>query len=157
MKTRQFVVAVWMLSGILTIGNGPLGAMVFGGVNEERLQLNEDMLWAGGPYDPVNPDAKVALPDVRRLVFDCGRYLLISSSRPGTQPANLQGIWNDSMSPPWGGKYTIYINTKMDYWPAEPCNPAECVEPLIAMVTELAETGARTAKHMSTVISRWAR
>ncbi|MHB8951955.1 MAG: glycoside hydrolase family 95 protein [Pirellulaceae bacterium] len=432
MMTRQFVVAVWILSGILTIplagadvsftgsaqapeerlslwyrqpakawtealpiGNGRLGAMIFGGVNEERLQLNEDTLWAGGPYDPVNPDAKTALPDVRRLVFEgkysdaarligrrvmarplrqlpyqtvgdlllrfpetaavndyrrelnldtavarvsyvvgdvtfvretlaspvdhvivvrltasrsaqlsftvsmrtpqkatvaaesnstlvmqgvngdaegiqgalkfqarvrvvavggesnasddeisvrnadsailfvaaatsfksfqdvsgdpesvtksqieaasgksfedllsahtaahqqlfrrvaldlgrsnemalptddrikahpaaddpqfaelyfqYGRYLLISSSRPGTQPANLQGIWNDSMAPPWGGKYTININTEMNYWPAEACNLAECVEPLITMVTELAETGARTAKHM---------
>ncbi len=432
MKTGKYVVAVWMLAGMLTlplageelsfsgsaqapegrlnlwyrqpaqawtealpIGNGRLGAMIFGGVNEERLQLNEDTLWAGGPYDPVNPDAKAALPDVRRLVFDgkysdaarlidrrvmakplrqlpyqtvgdlllrfpettavndyrrelnldtavarvsyvvgdvtfvretfaspvdqvivvrltasrsaqlsftvsmrtpqkatvaaeadntlvmqgvngdaegikgaltfqarvrvvaaggestvsddaisvrnadsatlfvavatsfksfqdvggdpesvtksqiaaaCGqslddllaahvaahqklfrrvsldlgtssnmtlptderikafpaaddpqfaelyfqygRYLLISSSRPGTQPANLQGIWNDSLTPPWGGKYTININTEMNYWPAEPCNLAECVEPLIAMVTELSETGARTAKNM---------
>ena len=57
----------------LPIGNGRLGAMIFGGVNEERLQLNEDTLWAGGPYDPVNPAAKAALPEVRRLVFE-GQY-----------------------------------------------------------------------------------
>src|ERR1035438_3930163 len=57
----------------LPIGNGRLGAMVFGGVNQERLQLNEDTLWAGGPYDPVNPDAKAALPEARRLIFD-GKY-----------------------------------------------------------------------------------
>ncbi len=82
------------------------------------------------------------------LYFQFGRYLLISSSRPGTQPANLQGIWNESMSPPWGSKYTININTQMNYWPAEPTNLAECVEPLVTMVTELAETGARTAKNM---------
>jgi alpha-L-fucosidase 2 len=57
----------------LPVGNGRLGAMVFGGLSQERLQLNEDTLWAGGPYDPVNPDAKAALPEVRRLIFD-GKY-----------------------------------------------------------------------------------
>ena len=71
---------------------------------------------------------------------------MISSSRPGGQPANLQGLWNDSPSPPWGGKYTININTEMNYWSAETGNLAECVEPLIAMVKDLSETGARTAK-----------
>jgi alpha-L-fucosidase 2 len=85
-------------------------------------------------------------PALAALYFQFGRYLLISSSRPGTQPANLQGIWNDRMDPPWGGKYTININTEMNYWPAETTNLAECVEPLVRMVTELAETGARTAK-----------
>jgi alpha-L-fucosidase 2 len=85
-------------------------------------------------------------PALATLYFQFGRYLLISSSRPGTQPANLQGIWNDRMDPPWGGKYTININTEMNYWPAETTNLAECVEPLVRMVTELAETGARTAK-----------
>ncbi|HEX9048619.1 MAG TPA: glycoside hydrolase N-terminal domain-containing protein, partial [Verrucomicrobiae bacterium] len=57
----------------LAVGNGRLGAMVFGGIHRERLQLNEDTLWAGGPYDPVNPQAKAALPEVRQLVFD-GKY-----------------------------------------------------------------------------------
>jgi len=71
---------------------------------------------------------------------------MISGSRPGCQPMNLQGIWNESLSPPWGGKYTININTEMNYWPAEPCNLAECHEPLIRAVTELVETGSRTAK-----------
>jgi alpha-L-fucosidase 2 len=85
-------------------------------------------------------------PALAALYFQFGRYLLISSSRPGTQPANLQGIWNDRMDPPWGGKYTININTEMNYWPAETTNLAECVEPLVRMVRELAETGARTAK-----------
>ena len=75
-------------------------------------------------------------PPFAELYFQFGRYLLISSSRPGSQPANLQGIWNDN------------INTEMNYWPAEPCNLAECVEPLITVVTELAETGAKTAKDM---------
>jgi alpha-L-fucosidase 2 len=85
-------------------------------------------------------------PALAALYFQFGRYLLISSSRPGTQPANLQGIWNDSMDPPWGSKYTININTEMNYWPAETTNLAECVEPLERMVRELAETGARTAR-----------
>jgi alpha-L-fucosidase 2 len=87
-------------------------------------------------------------PQFATLYFQFGRYLLISSSRPGSQPAGLQGIWNDSMNPPWGGKYTININTEMNYWPAEACNLPECVEPLIGMVKELARTGERTAKAM---------
>ncbi|MFZ4777101.1 MAG: glycoside hydrolase family 95 protein [Terrimicrobiaceae bacterium] len=85
-------------------------------------------------------------PALAALYFQFGRYLLISSSRPGTQPANLQGIWNDSMSPPWGSKYTININTEMNYWPAESANLAECAEPLFNMIDDLAITGARTAQ-----------
>ena len=87
-------------------------------------------------------------PQFATLYFQFGRYLLISSSRPGGQPANLQGLWNDSMSPPWQSKYTININTEMNYWPAEECNLGECVEPLISMVKDLSVTGARTAKEM---------
>lgn len=85
-------------------------------------------------------------PQLAALYFQFGRYLLICSSRPGTQPANLQGIWNDSMTPPWGSKYTININTEMNYWPAEPTNLGECVEPLIAMVMDLSQTGRRIAQ-----------
>ena len=87
-------------------------------------------------------------PQLAALYFQFGRYLLLSCSRPGGQPANLQGLWNDSMNPPWGSKYTININTEMNYWPAEPCNLAESVEPLIAMVQDLSRTGARTAREM---------
>lgn len=89
---------------------------------------------------------KVNDPQLAALYFQFGRYLLISSSRPGCQPANLQGLWNESMNPPWQSKYTININTEMNYWPAEPTNLAECVEPLAAMVMDLTQTGARTAK-----------
>ncbi|MBI5388459.1 MAG: glycoside hydrolase family 95 protein [Verrucomicrobia bacterium] len=85
-------------------------------------------------------------PQLATLYFQFARYLLISSSRPGTQPANLQGDWNESMNPPWSSKYTININTEMNYWPAESCNLAECVEPLVAMVMDLTETGAKTAQ-----------
>ena len=82
------------------------------------------------------------------LYFQYGRYLLICSSRPGSQPANLQGIWNDSDDPPWGSKYTININTEMNYWPAEPTALGECVAPLVALVRDLAQTGASTAREM---------
>ncbi|MBK8478314.1 MAG: glycoside hydrolase family 95 protein [Opitutaceae bacterium] len=85
-------------------------------------------------------------PSLAALYFHYGRYLLISSSRPGTQPANLQGIWNDSLTPPWESKYTININTEMNYWPAETTNLAECAEPLFGLIKDLSETGARMAK-----------
>ena len=87
-------------------------------------------------------------PALATLYFNYARYLLIACSRPGSQPANLQGLWNDSSNPPWGGKYTININTQMNYWPAEPTGLPECVAPLVAMVRDLAVTGARTAKAM---------
>ena len=85
-------------------------------------------------------------PHLATLYFQYGRYLLISSSRPGTQPANLQGIWNHLMTPPWESKYTININTEMNYWPAETTNLSECHEPLLRMVSELVENGSRTAQ-----------
>ena len=87
-------------------------------------------------------------PQLASLYFQFARYLLICSSRPGGQPANLQGLWNSSMNPPWDSKYTININTEMNYWPAEPGNLGECVEPLAAMVLDLAQTGAHTARVM---------
>ena len=87
-------------------------------------------------------------PQLAALYYQFGRYLLISSSRPGGQPATLQGLWNESLNPPWQSKYTININTEMNYWPAESGNLAECVEPLIAMVKDLTATGARTARDM---------
>jgi alpha-L-fucosidase 2 len=71
--------------------------------------------------------------------------LLIASSRPGTQPANLQGLWNDNPRPSWESKYTVNINTQMNYWPTEPCNLAECGEPLFDVLTEVAESGRETA------------
>jgi alpha-L-fucosidase 2 len=87
-------------------------------------------------------------PGLAALYFQYGRYLLISSSRAGSQPANLQGLWNESMSPPWGSKYTININTEMNYWPALSTNLAETMDPLTAMVSDLSVTGARTAREM---------
>ena len=85
-------------------------------------------------------------PNLEALCFQFGRYILASSSRAGGQPANLQGIWNEAVLPPWGSKYTININVEMNYWPAEVCNLAECHQPLFDLIKDLSETGARTAK-----------
>jgi alpha-L-fucosidase 2 len=82
------------------------------------------------------------------MYYQFGRYLLISSSQPGGQPATLQGLWNDQVSPPWDSKYTININTEMNYWPAEKCNLTEMHEPLVQMVKELSEAGQQTAQTM---------
>lgn len=81
------------------------------------------------------------------LVFQYGRYLLIASSRPGGQPANLQGIWNESLNPPWDSKYTCNINTEMNYWPAEVCNLAECHIPLFDALDDLVISGRKTARN----------
>lgn len=87
-------------------------------------------------------------PQLVELYFQFGRYLLICSSQPGGQPANLQGIWNESMTPPWDSKYTTNINAEMNYWPAEVTNLSELHEPFITMVKELARTGEHTARVM---------
>lgn len=86
--------------------------------------------------------------DMVSLMMQYGRYLLISSSQPGGQAANLQGVWNDKMNAPWDSKYTININAEMNYWPALVGNLAETQEPLFSMVKDLSETGAVTAKQM---------
>lgn len=85
-------------------------------------------------------------PNLAALCFQFGRYLLISSSRPGTQPANLQGIWNQSMNPSWDSKYTTNINLEMNYWPAEVANLSECAEPLFTMIKELTDQGSEVAR-----------
>ena len=91
--------------------------------------------------NPGNPD-----PALASLYLQYGRYLMITSSRPGTQPANLQGIWNDLTEPPWGSKYTANINLEMNYWLPDCANLAECFEPLIAMVEDLSESGQVMAR-----------
>jgi alpha-L-fucosidase 2 len=85
-------------------------------------------------------------PQLVALLFQYGRYLLIGSSRQGGQPANLQGVWNDSNTPSWDSKYTVNINTEMNYWPAETANLAECHRALFAAMKEVAASGAETAK-----------
>ena len=91
-------------------------------------------------YDGAND------PDLAALLFQFGRYVLITSSRPGTQPANLQGIWNKDMNPMWDSKYTTNINTEMNYWPAEAANLSECAEPLFKMISELTDQGTDVAR-----------
>lgn len=93
-------------------------------------------------FDSVND------PSFASLYFQYGRYLLISSSQPGGQAANLQGIWNNNLRPPWDSKYTININAEMNYWPAEKTNLSELHEPFLRMIKELSITGQKTAKEM---------
>jgi alpha-L-fucosidase 2 len=87
-------------------------------------------------------------PGLAALYFQFGRYLLMGSSRPGTTAANLQGIWNESMAPPWDSKYTTNINLEMNYWPAEVGNLAETTGPLFDLVNMSLESGRRTARQM---------
>jgi alpha-L-fucosidase 2 len=110
----------------------------FGRTRAELLPTDERI-----KSSPVTDD-----PSLAALYYQYGRYLLIACSRPGGQAANLQGVWNDKTSAPWESKYTININTEMNYWPAEPTNLPELVEPLIALVRDLAQTGAETARVM---------
>jgi alpha-L-fucosidase 2 len=98
---------------------------------DERLQA-----YAGGAYDPA----------LENLYFQFGRYLLLAASRPGGPPANLQGIWNMELQPPWSSNYTININTQMNYWPAEVTNLSELHEPLLRFLRGLAVTGTATAR-----------
>ncbi len=87
-------------------------------------------------------------PQLAALFFQFGRYLLICSSQPGGQPANLQGIWNDQLFPPWGSKYTVNINLEMNYWPAEVTNLSAMADPLVQLVKDLSITGRKTAQVM---------
>jgi alpha-L-fucosidase 2 len=111
-----------------------------------RLELGD------APAPDVPTDRRVlrskssADPALAALLFHYGRYLLIASSRPGGQPANLQGLWNDSNAPPWDSKWTVNINTEMNYWLAEPGNLAELTEPLFHLLRDVAETGRSTAR-----------
>ena len=85
-------------------------------------------------------------PQLAALLFHYGRYLLIASSRPGGQPANLQGLWNDSNTPPWDSKWTVNVNTEMNYWLAEPGNLAELTEPLFRLLRDVSRSGRSTAR-----------
>lgn len=103
----------------------------------------------GGAASPAVADADVtalignrdAAPQLAALLFNYGRYLLLCSSRPGSLPATLQGLWNEDMQPPWSSNYTLNINTEMNYWGAGPANLAECFEPFLELAAALARTG----------------
>ncbi len=96
--------------------------------------------------------AKVAAGEtdlgLEELLFDYGRYLMIAGSREGTLPTTLQGLWNQEFMPPWGAKYTININTEMNYWPAETCNLSECHKPLFEHLKKMREDGRKVAREM---------
>ena len=117
----------------------------------DKVDLN---LTSGIKHDTVPTDRRIIDfaqnndPDLVELLFHYGRYLMISGSREGGQPLNLQGIWNDQVNPPWTSGYTTNINTEMNYWPAEITNLAECQEPLFKMVKEVADNGKETARKM---------
>ena len=103
------------------------------------------------PSTPLTTDQRIMKlgardPQLVELLFQYGRYLLIACSRPGSQPANLQGLWNDELRAPWSSNFTININTQMNYWPAEPAGLPELHEPLLAFIPELAATGSKTVK-----------
>jgi len=106
---------------------------------------------AAAPMSPTNERLKAvaagtADPQLMALYFQFGRYLLIASSRPGSMPANLQGIWNESLSPPWESKYTININTEMNYWPVEVTALSELHEPLFDLIDRAKENGRQVAR-----------
>ncbi|PZU08261.1 glycoside hydrolase family 95 protein [Sphingomonas sp.] len=134
---------------------GRLAALKADHVRDYRALYEGTSLDLGGPATGDIPtDRRLAEagenedPALAALYFQFARYLLISCSRSGTQPANLQGIWNEGVNPPWGSKYTININTQMNYWPADAAGLASCFEPLTRMVEDLSVTGARTARTM---------
>lgn len=101
-------------------------------------------------FSRVELNLKDCGKDAERIafLFQYGRYLLLSSSRPGSLPANLQGIWNQDMDPAWGSKYTININAQMNYWPAESCNLSECHLPLMEHIRRMEKNGRHTAEYM---------
>ncbi len=112
-----------------------------------RVSLNLGTPNTAKPTDQRLKDFAAAPdPSLLALYFQYGRYLLISSSRPGSQPANLQGIWNYQVTPPWSSNWTANINIQMNYWPAETTNLTECTGPLFDLIEGLSQTGAITAK-----------
>ncbi len=119
------------------------------------FRMRTELTLAGEDLSTLPTDERLARvkegaddPDLVNLYFQFGRYLLASCSRPGTLPANLQGIWCKDMTPPWDSKYTININTEMNYWHAEVCNLAECHLPLFDLLERMREPGRKTAMEM---------
>ena len=116
-------------------------------------QYNRVSLTLGDQNTQIPTDQRLAQfdgsdLDMVSLMMQYGRYLLISSSQPGGQPANLQGVWNDKKDAPWDSKYTININAEMNYWPALVGNLAETQQPFFSMIRDLSETGTKTAQEM---------
>lgn len=120
-------------------------AQLFGRV-QLKLGATSDIKAPELPTDKRIAQANADDPGLVQLMFHYGRYLMIASSRRGTLPANLQGIWNSHTRPPWSSNWTLNINAEMNYWPAETTNLAECHEPLLRFIGVLARNGAKTAK-----------
>jgi alpha-L-fucosidase 2 len=141
-------------STISAIGNKPYQRIRNDHISDYRSLFDRFDIRFGNPArDTLPTDTRLRMfwndPDDPAFVaqyVQYGRYLMISSSRSGTRPANLQGIWNDRLNPPWGSKYTTNANTGMNYWPAELTNLSDCHEPLFRLVEECAETGINTAR-----------
>ena len=145
-KAEAFLKAVW---------NKPYDTLLTNHIDYYQKQYNRVKLDLG-TSDRQNEETDVRVKNFKdgkdqslaALLFQFGRYLLICSSQPGGQPATLQGIWNHQLTPPWDSKYTININTEMNYWPAEVTNLSETHQPLFKMLHELSVTGKETAKSM---------
>ncbi|MCM3626055.1 glycoside hydrolase family 95 protein [Paenibacillus glycanilyticus] len=113
--------------------------------NRVELNLGESIAPPEHPTDARIRDYGASDPGLVELLYHYGRYLMIASSRKGTQPANLQGIWNEETRPPWSSNWTLNINAEMNYWPAETCNLAECHTPLLDFIERLSRNGQKTA------------
>ncbi|WP_394801037.1 glycosyl hydrolase family 95 catalytic domain-containing protein [Niabella ginsengisoli] len=117
--------------------------------NRADLSINNETKYAGLPTDQrIMRYKEGGDENLAALFFKFGRYLMIAGSRPGGQPLNLQGIWNDKLLPPWTAAYTININLEMNYWPAEVTNLSECHEPYFKAIKELSVNGAKLARSM---------
>ena len=128
-------------------------SMLAAHVADHRALFRRVELELGGDTLPAVPTDRRVLRSkqasdapLAALLFHYGRYLLIASSRPGGQPANLQGLWNDTNTPPWDSKWTVNVNTEMNYWLAEPANLAELTEPLFHLLRDVAASGRSTAR-----------
>jgi len=122
-------------------------------VADHAMLFDRVSLWIDGPRQedlPTDERLAAGIPDVGLIeqAFQYGRYLLIASSRPGGLPAHLQGIWNNSNTPPWDGDYHLNINAQMNYWAAGPGNLSECAEPFVDFIERLAGTGKRPAREI---------
>ena len=137
------------------LANHPFPALLRRHQRDYHRLFNRVSLWLGPTrrswtVPPVDERLKLYPqtddPSLAALAFQYGRYLLIASSRAGSQPANLQGIWNPHIRPPWSSNWTLNINTEMNYWPAETTHLSECHQPLMDFIAELAENGRTTAR-----------
>ncbi|SFP84514.1 glycoside hydrolase family 95 protein [Parafilimonas terrae] len=130
-------------------------------VNNYQKLFNTFSVSFGNIDNTLPADKRLMQPDKANdvsliaLYMQYARYLLISSSRPGGQPANLQGIWNNELAPPWGSKYTTNINLEMNYWPADVLNLSACMQPFISLTKDVSVTGETTAKNYYNINDAW--